>query len=106
MMRVIFPDGTNQVLERADALAAAKAHDLDLVEVGGRADPPVVKILNYRELERKLQDEERDAARKAREQKKFETPKEMQFSPRIGDHDLEVKMRKCRWVVAGGRWWW
>jgi hypothetical protein len=50
--------------------------------VGSKARPPVAKIVSYREVERRLQDEEREAARRTREQKKLDKPKEMQFSPR------------------------
>jgi hypothetical protein len=66
--------------------------------VGSKADPPVVKIISYRELERRLQDEEREAARRTREQKKFDTPKEMQFSPRW------VAGWLAGWLAAGPGW--
>ena len=51
-------------------------------QVGSKARPPVAKVVSYREVERRLQEEEREAARRTREQKKLDKPKEMQFSPR------------------------
>lgn len=61
-LQVLFPDGRSEVLSRRDALKAATSLKLDLVEFAGTtADPPIVKIADYRSLRnqrRKAHEEE------------------------------------------------
>ncbi|KAF8065606.1 infC [Scenedesmus sp. PABB004] len=101
---VIFPDGSKEVLSAALAREAAASLGLDLVEVNPRASPPVARILDYSQLAHEAA-LKADAAGKARRAAaKLATPKEMQFSARIADHDLEVKLRKVTaWLEQGAR---
>ncbi len=47
-LRVIGPDSEQLgILGRNEALALAKEHGLDLVEVAANAEPPVCRILDY-----------------------------------------------------------
>lgn len=90
-MRVIAEDGSQLgVLSRQQALDAARAAELDLVEISPDADPPVVKIIdwgkyNYQKT-KQLQKNKRSA-------KTFDV-KQMRFGLKISDHDLEVKRKK------------
>jgi translation initiation factor IF-3 len=77
-------------MSRAEALRAAEAAGLDLVEVSPDARPPVVKIVdwgkyNYQRT-KQLQKNKRNA-------KALEV-KQMRFGLKISDHDLGVKLRK------------
>eukprot|EP00879_Flechtneria_rotunda_P021200 GHRR01022333.1.p1 GENE.GHRR01022333.1~~GHRR01022333.1.p1 ORF type:complete len:233 (+),score=63.95 GHRR01022333.1:482-1180(+) len=101
-LMVVFPDGTKQVLELTDARLAAKAMDLDLVEVNPRADPPIARVMDWGKVAhgQALKREEQEKAR--RRQEKLSTPKEMQFSARIADHDLEVKLKKVTGFLEQG----
>ncbi|MDQ2973619.1 MAG: translation initiation factor IF-3 [bacterium] len=90
-MRVISEDGSQLgVISRREAIDAAKAAELDLVEVSPNANPPVCKIVdwgkyNYQQT-KQLQKSKRNA-------KSLEV-KQMRFGLKISDHDLGVKCRK------------
>lgn len=77
-------------MTRQEALSAAQAAELDLVEISPEARPPVVKIVdwgkyNYQRT-KQLQKNRRNA-------KSLEI-KQMRFGLKISDHDLGVKLRK------------
>lgn len=103
-MMVVFPDGSKQLLGLSAALSAAAELQLDLVEVNGRTTPPVARILDHGKMLYEQQQKAEAADKARRLQQKMATPKEMQFSARIADHDLEVKMRKVtEWLEQGYR---
>ncbi len=86
------------VLSRAEALAAADQAGLDLVEISPEANPPVAKIVdwgkyNYQRT-KQLQKSKRNA--------KSPDMKQMRFGLKIGDHDLEVKLRKVNEFLDHG----
>ncbi len=77
-------------MSRAEALQAAEAAGLDLVEISPEAKPPVAKIIdwgkyNYQKT-KQLQKNKRNA-------RNLEV-KQMRFGLKISDHDLGVKLRK------------
>ena len=75
-VRVIGPEGEQLgVLPVEEALAAAQDRGLDLVEVAPTARPPVVKIIQL---------------------------KEVKFRPGIDDHDFEFKTRHAREFLGEG----
>ena len=85
-------------MPRAEALRAAEAAGLDLVEISPDAKPPVVKIVdwgkyNYQKT-KQLQKSKRNA-------KSFEV-KQMRFGLKISDHDLGVKLRKITEFLTEG----
>jgi len=46
-VRVIFPEGDQQVMKTSDALREARKLGLDLIEIQPNAQPPVCKIADY-----------------------------------------------------------
>jgi translation initiation factor IF-3 len=87
-VRLIDQDG-KQVgvvpLQQAQDLAREK--DLDLVEISPTANPPVCKIMDYGKYvfqQKKKQSE-------AKKKQKVIVVKEVQFRPRIDEHDFEFK---------------
>ena len=72
-----------------DALQAADAAGLDLVEIAAQADPPVCKILDYG----KFKYEEQKKKNEARKKQRVIEVKEVKLRPGIDDHDYDVKMR-------------
>ncbi len=80
------------------ALAIAVEKELDLVEISPNAKPPVCRILNYGKFLYSLQKKEHEAKKL---QRKVHL-KEIKFTPAIGDHDIEVKMKKIRQFVEDG----
>lgn len=49
-LRVVFPDGSNRILGRAEAQLEAQALRLDMVQMPGSADPPVVRLLSLAKI--------------------------------------------------------
>ncbi len=98
-VKVIGSDGTMLgVLPTKEALAKAQEEGLDLVEVNGRGDPPVCKIIDYG----KLKYEQSKKSREAKKKRATQEIKEIKFRPQIGDHDFQVKLRAARKFLAAG----
>lgn len=71
----------------AQAQAMAREKDLDLVEISPTANPPVCKIMDYGKYvfqQKKKQNE-------AKKKQKVIVVKEVQFRPRIDEHDFDFK---------------
>ncbi|MBL7141496.1 translation initiation factor IF-3 [Patescibacteria group bacterium] len=79
-------------IETTKALEMARAKGLDLVEIDPKVDPPIVKILDFGRFKYELK-------RKDRQQKKQHKAggiKGIRLTPRIGKHDLELRVTKAR----------
>ncbi len=72
-----------------DALARARAAELDLVEVAAQADPPVCRIMDYG----KFRYEEAQRLKESRKKTIQITTKEVKFRPKIGKGDFDTKVR-------------
>lgn len=72
-----------------EALARAQDAGLDLVEVAPTANPPVCRIVDFGKY--KYEQAKRD--RVAHKKSKTSELKGMRLSPKIGEHDLQVKTR-------------
>lgn len=98
-LRVIGEDGRQLgVLSRAEALRAAEAEDKDLVEISADASPPVAKIVDWG----KYNYQRTKLAQKNRKNSKPLDVKQMRIGLKIGDHDLEVKLRKVTGFLEAG----
>jgi translation initiation factor IF-3 len=96
-LRVIGDDGRQLgVLTRSEAIRAAEEAGLDLVEVSPNADPPVARIVDWG----KYNYQKTKQAQKTR-QKTLDL-KQMRVGLKIGDHDLEVKLRKVSGFLDAG----
>ena len=88
-VRVIGPDNKQLgVMALNDALALARQHGVDLVEIAATASPPVCRVVDFGKYRY-------EQAKKDKESKKHQhatTVKEIQLSPRIDPHDLGVKL--------------
>ena len=81
-----------------EALAAAEKAGLDLVEISPNANPPVAKIVNWGKYQyQKMKDQQRN-----RKLAKASDLKQMRFGLKIGQGDLEVKLRKVRKFLEEG----
>jgi translation initiation factor IF-3 len=86
------------ILSRDEALDAAKAAGLDLVEVSPNADPPVARIVDWGKYNYQK-------TKKAKESKKNQTTqelKQMRIGLKIGQHDLDVKLNKINKFLDAG----
>lgn len=86
------------IMPLREALALAEERGLDLVEVAPNANPPVCRLLDYGKYMYELQKKAREA-RKAAKQVEI---KEIRLRPRIGEHDLEFKLRDARRFLSKG----
>jgi len=96
---LIGPEGEQLgiVLTR-EALARALEHTLDLVEVAPTANPPVCKIMDYGRYKYEQSKRDHDAHRKTRTSEL----KGMRMSPKIGEHDFQVKARQVKEFLKDG----
>ena len=83
-----------------DALELANSKELDLIEVGPHANPPLAKIMDYGkykyEVSKKL--------KKAKDGAKPTETKGIQIKIGTGDHDLELKAKTAsKWLKEGHR---
>ncbi len=98
-LRVITEDGRQLgVMSRIEALSAARSEGLDLVEVSPSANPPVAKIIdwgkyNYQRT-KQLQKNKRSA--------KAVDVKQIRLGLKIGEHDLDVKLKKVYGFLENG----
>ncbi len=76
----------------------AQAKDLDLVEISPQATPPVCKIVNFSKYKYEMEKKEKEARKK----QKISQTKEVRIRPRIGVHDLEVKIKHAREFISNG----
>ena len=100
-LRVIGSQGENLgVLSFADALKAAQAVELDLIEISPNAVPPVAKIMDYG----KFQYEQKKKESAARAKAKVSETKEVQIKVGTGENDMRLKAKKAaEWLADGHR---
>ena len=98
-MRLIGEDGSQLgVVNLPDALTAARAQELDLVEVAPNASPPVCRIMDFSRHQYEEQQRKKESRRKATQV----VIKEMKFRPKIDIHDYTTKMRHVERFLAEG----
>ncbi|MCK0536563.1 translation initiation factor IF-3 [Alcanivorax quisquiliarum] len=88
------------VVSLEEALAAAQAKDLDLVEISPDAEPPVCRIMDYGKHLFDLKQKQKEGRKKQRQTQ----VKEMKFRPGTDDGDYQVKIRNLmRFLEAGDK---
>jgi len=98
-VRLVGPSGEQVGVVRVeDALRLAEEADLDLVEVAPDARPPVCKLMDYG----KFKYESAMKARDARRNQANTQLKEIQFRPKIDEHDYATKMGHVKRFLEGG----
>lgn len=75
-----------------DALKMAREHGLDLVLVAPDAKPPVCRIADFGKLKYELRKREKEA----RKAQKSGVLKEIKISPKIAQHDFDVRVAKVK----------
>ncbi|GAA0964929.1 translation initiation factor IF-3 [Streptomyces rhizosphaericus] len=86
------------VKSRQEALDIAQTRNLDLVLVAPNAKPPVCRIMDYGKYRFEQQKKEKEARKK----QKIINVKEVRFTPGIGDHDFERKLKNARKFLEKG----
>ncbi len=86
------------VKTRQEALEIATKRNEDLVMVAPNAKPPVCRIMDFGKFRFEQQKKEKDARKK----QKIINIKEVRFTPGIGDHDFETKLKNARKFLEKG----
>ena len=90
-LRVLDAEGKQiGILTRFDALQKAKELGVDLVEVAPMANPPVVRIIDFKKF---LYQESKKKNEEKKRSKVSET-KEIRLGPFMNDHDLRTMIRR------------
>jgi len=86
------------IMSLSDAFKLAQEKELDLVEIAPSAKPPVVKIIDFSKfiyyLNKKKKEEKKNT--------KTSQTKQIRFGPFIGEHDLDIKLKKARGFLDDG----
>lgn len=85
-------------MSTADALKVAEQNELDLVEISPNASPPVVKVIDWGKYQyQKTKEQQRN-----RKSAKASEVKQMRMGLKIGQGDLDIKLRKVRGFLEDG----
>lgn len=95
-VRVVGEGIESKVVSILEARSMAREMGLDLVEINGNIDTPIMKITNYEKLVYEMK-------RAAKKNKQNNKPlKEIQLSVNIGKHDLETKAKHAKSFLEDG----
>ncbi len=87
------------IISRADALQIAEDRGLDLVLVSPDAKPPVAKVMDYGKHKYEIEKKKKEAKKN---QKKIEV-KEVKFSCKIAENDINYKVKHAREFLEKGK---
>jgi translation initiation factor IF-3 len=98
-VRVIDEEGNQLgIMSPGDAIREAEERGLDLVEVAGKAVPPVCRIMDYG----KYRYQQSKRAKESRKHQHTITVKEIKYRPKIDGHDFETKTNHVREFLKEG----
>jgi translation initiation factor IF-3 len=98
-IRVVSADGEQLgIMQVRDALKVAQEKELDLVEVAPAAKPPVCRIMDYG----KYRYEQSKREREARKKQRVIEVKEIRMTPKIEEHDFQVKVKATQKFLKDG----
>jgi translation initiation factor IF-3 len=89
------------VMPTRQALLTAQERGLDLVEVAPGSRPPVCRLMDFGKFKYEATRREREA-RRAQRGKTTNELREVRLEGRIGDHDLETKIRQVKRLLGEG----
>ena len=95
-VRIVGEGIESKVVTMSEARKIAEDMDLDLVEIQGKSDVPIVKVCNYEKMLYEL----KKAAKKNKQHVK--PLKEIQLSVNIAKHDLETKANNAKRFIEDG----
>ncbi|EPS67793.1 hypothetical protein M569_06984, partial [Genlisea aurea] len=99
-VRLVTAEG-HFLVSRYEAMARAKSLNLDLVMVDAQATPPVCKIFDFNK-EKYLQQMKEKERSKMKSALKKGPPKEIRFTGKITQKDLQVKADMVRRLMESG----
>ncbi|MBS1251749.1 MAG: Translation initiation factor IF-3 [Anaerolineales bacterium] len=97
-VRLIAEEGGQiGIVSLREAMHAARAAGLDLVEVAGQADPPVCRLMDYKKFLYEKQKKEKEARQAQRTE-----VKEIRLRPKTDDYHLGFKVKQARGFLEEG----
>ena len=98
-LRVIGADDKQiGVMSRDEALFKAKQQGMDLIMVAEKAQPPVVKMIEFSKFKYQQQQKLKEGAKKD----KTKDLKEIRFTPFIGQKDFDTRISRIREFLSDG----
>ena len=98
-VRVIGPDGEQLgIMSSREAQMKARELGVDMVEMAANANPPVVKLIDWGKYQYQKMKEQSRAKKKA----KSSELKQIRLGLKIGENDLNIKLRKIREFLSAG----
>lgn len=97
-VRLVGEDENVGVFPTDKAIKMAEERGLDLVEISGKADPPVCKIIDYSKF--KYEQKKKQKEIKAKAQKTV--IKEIRFGPNTEEHDFNFKVKHAENFLKEG----
>lgn len=95
-VRIVGEGIESEIVPISKARKIAEDMELDLVELQGKSDVPIVRVCNYEKMIYGL----KKAAKKNKQQVK--PLKEIQLSVNIAKHDLETKVNNAKKFIEDG----
>jgi translation initiation factor IF-3 len=96
-VRLVGEEGA-EVLPLKEALRRAEEAELDLVEISPKADPPVVRIVDYQ----KFLYQQKKKAKEIKAKAVKVIIKEIRFGPNTDDHDYDFKLKHAENFLKEG----
>lgn len=91
-------EGMDGLVETRKALAYAENLGVDLVEVNGRVDPPIVQVIEYSKF--RYEQKKREKEKKANQA--VVQMKEIRFGPNTDEHDFNFKLKHAQEFLEKG----
>ena len=95
-VRIVGEGIESEIVPMSEARRRADEMELDLVEIQGKLEVPIIRICNYEKMLYEL----KKSAKKNKQQAK--PLKEIQLSVNIAKHDLETKANNARKFIEDG----
>jgi translation initiation factor IF-3 len=89
---------TSDVYDIRQVKSWARDAELDVVEISPNADPPVVRVIDYKKFLYEKKKKEKELKAKAAKT----VIKEVRFGPNTDDHDFNFKLRHARGFLEDG----
>lgn len=97
-VRLVGDNVEDGVYPIAQAMSIAKEQELDLVEISGKAKPPVCRIVDYKKFLYEKKKKEKEIKAKTHKT----VLKEIRFTPNTDDHDFDFKSKHAEKFLKEG----
>ena len=97
-MRLVGKNVEEGIYSLEEALAIAEEQELDLVEIFGKADVPVCKVIDFNKFIYEQKKKQKELKSKAHKN----IVKEIRFGPNTDEHDFNFKLNHAKKFLIDG----